>query len=122
MKRNAREIRNEEWIVVNERLGNMREHLIPVTVKEERKNELAEMMEYYVRQCEKARSICKRVDLPKILQTNVNEQKRERQDLGHEKANSTPKMAETSAPTPAIKRVNTSTSTMTMESVLKKGK
>ena len=63
--------------MVRGRLAKVREQLTHVQVKGESKNEIEQMMEGYVMQCEKAMQTDKREDLPKFLQTKLTEQKRE---------------------------------------------
>ena len=65
--------------MVKERLANIGEQLSHVQVQGT-KNQIEEMVTEYVVQCEKAISSGKREDLPKILITKLNEQKRVRQD------------------------------------------
>ena len=81
-----------------------------VTMQGETK-EIEEMMESYLMQCENATKTGKGEDLPKILETKLDEQKRERQDKALGKASSPPKTAGT-APTPTGTTKSTSTSTM----------
>ena len=64
------------------------------------KNDTQEMMEEYVMQCEKAIQTGKKTDLPKRLQTKLEELQRDRENAALAKANSPPKTAETE-PTPS---------------------
>ena len=66
----------------------MRDRITHVHVKGEPKVEMEEMMEEYIAKCHKAMQTGKREDLPKYLQTKLNEQKRGRENEGLKKANS----------------------------------
>ena len=70
------------------------------------------MIEIYVKQCEKAIENGKGEDLPKILQTKVNEQKYETQDKALAKERSPRKAAEISGPRRLVSRTSMLTSTM----------
>ena len=91
-KTNANEITDEEWIEVKGRLANVRERLMPVNVQWET-NEIEEIMESAIMQCEKAMQTGKREDLSKYLQTKLDEEKRDRQDKALAKETSPPKVA-----------------------------
>ena len=112
---NANEITDEESTEVRGRLANMRERLRHVQVKGAR-NEIEEMMESYVMQCEKANESRKSEELPKILLTELDEQKRERQDKALAKPSSPSKVAETVEPTPAVTTTSASASTIAVAS------
>ena len=58
----------------------MRERITQVHVKGGKNSEIEEMIESYVKQCEKAIEKGKHEDLSKILQKKLDEQKHERQD------------------------------------------
>ena len=108
-------------MVVKENLANMRERLTHVQVHGEKKNEIEEMMEEYVMQCETAMSTGKREDLPKRLIIKLDEQARDRQDKALAKAISPAKTAaETAALTPTVTTSNASISTVAVVNV--KGK
>ena len=89
----------------------MGESLTHVQVKGAKKSENEEIMEGYLMQCEKAIERGKREQLPRILQTKLDEKKRERQDKARAKANSPPKPAETAVPTPPLTTTCASAST-----------
>ena len=78
-------------------------------VEGEPKGEMEGMMEDYIAQCEKAMETIKGEDLPKFLQTKMNEQKRERENKALKTVRTPPKMAET-VPTPTIPEARTSPS------------
>ena len=120
-KTNANENTDEERIEVKARLANMRERLTHVKVPRQ-KIELVEMMLECVVQSKKVIRNVKREDLPKQLITNLDEQKRVRQDLGLAKASSPPKLAEAIVHTPITTRPSASTFTMAMALVQEKGK
>ena len=96
-KTNANEITDDEWIVVTERLTKLREQLTHVQVKDEKKNEIQEMMEGYVMHCETAMQTGKGEDQPKDLQTKLDEENRERQETAKAKVHIPSKTAETAA-------------------------
>ena len=93
-KTNANEIADDEWIVVRTKQAELRDRLTHVHGKGVAKCEIEEMLEDYVRQCEKAMQTGKRDDLPKYFQTRLNEQKRERENEALMKTASPPKTAE----------------------------
>ena len=70
-------------------------------------------MEDYIVQCEKAMQTGKREDLPKYLQTKLNDLKRERENAALKKTASPPKTTET-VPTQNIKEARAYTSTTTI--------
>ena len=80
----------------------MRERLMPVQGKGEQMKEIEELIESYVILCEKGIGTCKREDLEKILQTNLHEQKCEREDKSLAKPSSPTKMAEIAEPTTTV--------------------
>ena len=80
----------------------------------EKKNEIEEMMEDYVTQCRKAMQRGKGGDLPKYLQRELAEQKRERENKALEKATSPAKAPETGTPTPTVTIASAATSTSTI--------
>ena len=67
-------------------------------------------MESYVAQCEKEMPTGKRENLQKILQTKLDEQKRQKENKALEKTSSPPKTVET-VPTPTVAQVSASIST-----------
>lgn len=92
-----------------------------VQVKEEKKNELEEMMESYVMQCENAMSTGEREDFSKIVQRNLDEQKSEKQDEALAKSSNPAKTAaETAALTPTLMMLNVSTSTTAVANAAEK--
>ena len=91
----------------------MRESLTHVTLQVAMRSEAQEMLQSSVAQCEKAMQPGKRKDLPKILQTKLNEQKREKEKIALEKACSPPKTAEL-VTTPTTTSANASATTTTL--------
>ena len=77
-------------------------------------NAIDETMGSYIVQCEKARQTGKRDDLPKYVQTELAEQKRERENKALEKATSPAKAPETGTPTPTVTIASAATSTSTI--------
>ena len=107
-KTNSSEILEEEWIVMKEKMANMKASLTRVSSPGAAKSETQEMMEEYIVHCEKAIKTGKKTDLPKMLQTKLEQLKRARENQALAEANRTPKVAETD-PTP-----NTASSTVTI--------
>ena len=115
-KRNAIEISDNEWIVVKEKLENLRGRLTPMAVKGE-KNKIEEMMEEYVMQFEKTMSRGRREELPKGLITKLNEQAGDRQKQALAISCSPPKTAEVLGPAPHTTTATTVSSRMTTAGV-----
>ena len=107
-KTNSSEILEEEWIVMKEKMANMKASLTRVSSPGAAKSETQEMMEEYIVHCEKAIKTGKKTDLPKMLQTKLEQLQRARENQALAEANRTPKVAET-YPTP-----NTASSTVTI--------
>ena len=97
---NTSQIVEEDWIVGKEKMTNMKAWLMRETAPGAKKRAMQEMMEEYVIQCEKAIKTGKKADLPKMLQTKLEELHRARENQALEMARSTVKAAETE-PTPS---------------------
>ena len=89
----------------------MRERLTHLQVKGGKKREIEEMIESYPMQCEKEIEKGKREDVPKILQTKLDKEKRERQDKALAKVSSPAKSSVTAGPPQPVSTTSASTST-----------
>ena len=100
-KTNACEISYEESTEVKGRVVNVGGQLMHVPVSGMR-NTIKKMMIEYGVQCQNAMKTGKREDLSKILQTKLNEQKREAEEKTRAKATNPGKPAEIAVPTPPV--------------------
>ena len=112
-KTNANEITDDEWTVVRRKLAEVKDRLTHVHVEGVPKGEIEEILEDYVMQCEKALKTGKREDLPKRVITNLNAQKRDKENKALEKASSPVKAGET-VPMPTLTEAHSSLTTTTV--------
>ena len=73
---------------MKEKMANMKTSLARVSSPGAAKSETREMMEEYVMQCEKANKTVKKNDLPKRLQSKLEELQRARENAALAQANS----------------------------------
>ena len=99
-KTKTREISEEEWIVAKEKFANMKASLTRVRATGASRSDTQEMMEEYVVQCEKAIKTGKKTDLPMMLQINLEQLQRARENQALAKVRSPAKAAGTD-PTPS---------------------
>ena len=99
-KTNTSEISEEEWNVVRDTLAYMKASWMHVKAPGTPRSDTQEMMEEYAGKCEKAIKTGKKTDLPKMLQTKLEQHQRVQENQALAKTGSPPKAAATE-PTPS---------------------
>ena len=121
-KTNGSEITEEEWKFAKLKLTEVKNALAHVTMPGGGPVKHKASMEEYIKQCDQAMQTGKRTDLPKILQSQLQEQQRGMQNRALAKAKTPPKVEEPKAAMPSDANTSTTTATTLAKTSLQKEK
>ena len=111
-KTNGSEITEEEWKFAKVKLAKVKDALAHMTIQGGAPDKHKASMEEYVKQCDKAMQTGKKADLPKKVESHLEEAQRAMQNQALQKARTPPKVEEPKS-MPDSPNANTSTTTTT---------